>query len=327
MKVLFNTYPMAFDTPGGGERQLMAYYRHLPQHGVQPTLFDLWEPRFREHDLVHFFSVISGSVHFCNFVKGLGLPLVLSTNLWVTEQTKHHYPHDEIRSHLELADAIVVNAPVEADALSGVYRLPRSRFHVIYNGVEEDFFSSTDPRLFRERFGIGGPFLLNVANVEPRKNQLEFIRALKRLPALKLVLVGHVRDAAYAEACKREGGKQLVFVGPLLYNSLDLRSAMAGCELFVMPSTLETPSIAALEAGAQGARVLVTEVGSAREYFAEHATYFDPNSVESMAEGVTKALGRERTKELSKLIRARFTWARVTADLADCYRSVARGAG
>ncbi|MGS0639618.1 glycosyltransferase, partial [Citrobacter sp. VF227] len=82
MKVLFATYPMAFHTPGGGEVQLLAYRKHLPAHGVDVTLMNTWEPRFLEHDVVHFFSCISGSYHLYHFVKRLGLPLVISASLW-----------------------------------------------------------------------------------------------------------------------------------------------------------------------------------------------------------------------------------------------------
>ena len=78
MKALFATYPMAFHTPGGGEVQLLAYRDHLQRMGVDVTLFDPWNPRFQDHDVVHFFSCVGGSVHFCNFVRNLGKPLVIS---------------------------------------------------------------------------------------------------------------------------------------------------------------------------------------------------------------------------------------------------------
>ena len=35
IKVLFGVYPWAFDCPGGGERQLLAYKEHLTNMGVQ----------------------------------------------------------------------------------------------------------------------------------------------------------------------------------------------------------------------------------------------------------------------------------------------------
>jgi len=57
MKVLFNTYPMAFHTPGGGEIQLMAYQRYLPQYDVKVDLLNQWDPHLLDYDLVHFFSV------------------------------------------------------------------------------------------------------------------------------------------------------------------------------------------------------------------------------------------------------------------------------
>ena len=66
MKVVFNTYPMAFHTIGGGEIQLIAYKEHLPAYGVEVTLFDQWNPCLFEHDLVHFFSCIAG---FSSFLR------------------------------------------------------------------------------------------------------------------------------------------------------------------------------------------------------------------------------------------------------------------
>ena len=63
MKVLFATYPMAFHTPGGGEVQLLAYRKHLVERGIDVSLMDLWDPRFLEHDVVHFFS--KGIYYYC----------------------------------------------------------------------------------------------------------------------------------------------------------------------------------------------------------------------------------------------------------------------
>jgi|GEM_PF-6367712 len=44
MKVIFATRPMASQTPGGGEIQLLAYEVHLCKTGVEERLFDLWNP-------------------------------------------------------------------------------------------------------------------------------------------------------------------------------------------------------------------------------------------------------------------------------------------
>ena len=67
VKVLYGVYPWAFDCPGGGERQLMAYKRHLEMQGVQVGLYDQWDPRIRNYDIFHFFSAMPGSIQLCDF--------------------------------------------------------------------------------------------------------------------------------------------------------------------------------------------------------------------------------------------------------------------
>jgi len=133
-----------------------------------------------------------------------------------------------------------------------------------------------------------------------------------------LVVVGHARDAAYLEACREKGGGRFLHVGALEYGSGLLRSAIAGADAFVMPSKLETPSIAALEAAAMGCRLLVTEVGSTTEYFGEDAIYINPASIESMQEGLTRVLVTG-TSNLQSRVRSRFMWDGVIAELERAY--------
>ncbi|OJA26971.1 glycosyltransferase [Burkholderia ubonensis] len=322
MKVLFATYPMAFHTPGGGEIQLLAYRKHLPAHGVDVTLFDQWKPRFLEHDLVHFFSCIGGSIHFCHFVKQLGLPLVVSSSLWITPETRHLYPVDEIRAQLALADRVVTNSDLESEALSDVLALPREKFAAVYNGIDEFFLQNADPERFRERFGVRDRFVLNVGNIEPRKNQLTLVRAMKAFPACKLILIGHQRDPAYAAQVLVEGGDQVCYIGPMEHDTT-LLSAYRACEVFCLPSTLETPGLAALEAGAQGARLLLTQEGSCVEYFGRSALYVDPLSTDALRDTLGAMLGEADTREKLEPFSAKvFLWQNTVARLKDIYAQV-----
>lgn len=324
MKVLFATYPMAFHTPGGGEIQLLAYQKHLPAYGIDVSLFDPWDPRFLDHDVVHFFSCMGGSVHFCRFVKQLGLPLVVSSSLWITHETKHLYPIDEIRSQLDLADRVVANSDIECDTLSEVLDIPRGKFSTVYNGVEDIFFQTVDPELFRKHFGIEGQFILNVGNIEPRKNQLRLAEAMKSFPDIKLILIGYPRNPEYLQQIMSMGGTQVIYLGPIPHDSLLLRSAYRGCELFVLPSTLETPGLAALEAAAQGASLVITSEGSCAEYFGGSAIYVDPLSSESIKQGIRKAF--DVTPAMAKQkIRDKFAWANGVQYLAETYQAVMAG--
>ena len=318
LKILYGTYPWAFDVPGGGEQQLTAYRNHLPAAGMTASLYDQWNPCIADYDVFHFFSVMPGSIQLVDHVKKQGLPVVISPNLWVTSHTRDNYPHQDIASLLPIADAIVVNSDMEAEALSEVYSLPKSRFKTVYNGVERDFLEPADPDLFASHFKIHSKFILNVANVEPRKNQLAFLKALKSFPELMLVTIGHIRDQNYARQCNEAAGSQFRFLGPLPYNSLLLRSGIAGCRFFAMPSTLETPSIAALEAFVSGAPLLITREGSTTEYFGESVVYIDPNSMPSMRAGIETLIGRPKQAVESTT----FLWANVIDKLAHVYRDL-----
>ncbi len=145
MRVLFSTYPWAFETPGGGEIQLRKYAEHLPAYGVEAQLHDIWRANLADASLVHFFSCIGGSVHFCNYVRQRGLPLVISSSLWIRPETAHLYPIDEIRSQLALADVVVTNSDAESHSLAEVLDLPRDRFMTVMNGFDPRFAEPQDP--------------------------------------------------------------------------------------------------------------------------------------------------------------------------------------
>ncbi|MGO9121992.1 MAG: glycosyltransferase [Desulfomonilaceae bacterium] len=323
MKVVFNTYPMAFHTIGGGEIQLIAYKEHLPVYGVEVTLFDQWNPCLFEHDLVHFFSCIGGSHHFCAFIRKIGLPLAVSSSLWITEETKRLFPAEEIRHQLSLAELVVANSHIECETLSRVLNLPREKFVTVYNGIDDVFFEACSPDIFRRRFNIDERFVLNVGNIEPRKNQLRLIEAVKRFRRdLKLILIGDIRDPVYARECLETGKDRVRHLGPLDHYSELLRSAYSACDVFALPSTLETPGLAALESAASGCRVVITEVGSAHEYFGDSVHYVDPTSVESISSGLAAAMEENSRGATRLFIKEKHSWTAVTRKLYEAYSSL-----
>jgi glycosyltransferase involved in cell wall biosynthesis len=321
MNVLFVTYPMAFHTPGGGEVQLKAYQKYLPMHGVNVDLFNQWDPQFNKYDLVHFFSCIGGSVHFCNFVKQLGLPLVISSSLWITEDTKHLYPVPEISHQLSLADAVIANSNLECDTLASVLQLPRGKFFTVLNGVDDEFYERVTPELFRAHFNINTQFVLNIGNIEPRKNQLNLIRAMKLVPDMKLVLIGHARDENYLNLCLEEGGSQVIYLGQLPHDSDLLKSAYSACAVFCLPSALETPGLAALEAYAVRAPIAITEVGPTSEYFGSAVSYLSPSDPISISHAIRKAFSSTLDEKLYSNSR-RFDWSTVIVPLLDVYKGL-----
>ena len=320
MKVLFNTYPMAFHTPGGGEIQLRAYLESLTQLGIEVSLFDPWNPRLMDFDLVHFFSCVGGSFHFCNFVKKLGIPLIISSSLWITEETKHLYPYEEIHMQLNLADRVISNSNLECISLSEVFGMPRDKFCTVYNGVDPIFFDRVEPHIFREAFEISNKFVLNVGNIEPRKNQLNLVKAIKMFPDETLVLIGHIRDENYANEVFKLGGEQVKYIAPIDHLDPLLRSAYAACDIFCLPSTLETPGLAALEASCVTNRIAITQEGSAKEYFGSDAIYLDPYSVKSISDAIFLVKNSKFDPSLHK--GGAMKWDLVVKDLVKVYQSL-----
>jgi glycosyltransferase involved in cell wall biosynthesis len=326
MRVLFNTYPAAFDCPGGGEIQLLECKAALERLGEEVLLYDQWNPQFEGVDAVHYFSVQGGSTNFCEFVKSKGLPLLISPILWPTDENICAYPMEEIQSLLDLCDVILPNSAAEIDQLGAFFDLGPQKCVVVPNGVSSCFNSLAQPDLFREHLHLDGPFLLNVANIEPRKNQLTLIQAVQGMD-LPLILLGRVRDAAYFEECMRKGSNLVQYGGFLPHGSDLLKSAYHASELFVLPSMLETPGLAALEAATQEARLVLTSVGSAREYFQDLVTYVNPYDPADILAKIEAALGLKRNESLRRHVLENFTWDHAALSLVEAYKRAARSAG
>jgi glycosyltransferase involved in cell wall biosynthesis len=322
LKALFNTYPVAFHTPGGGEIQLLRTKEALMRLGIDVELYDQWKPKIPDADVVHYFSVFGGSSVFCNFVKDQGKPLAISSVLYPHKNVER-YPMGEIRHLLSIADIVLPNSIHEGELLSRVFDLPISKFRPVYNGVDGIFLSDPgfDGSLFRKAFSIDGPFLLSVANIEERKNQIALARALSKTD-FQLILFGNIRDQAYYEEMHRVSNGKIRFLGYLPNHSELLRSAYLACDAFLLPSLLETPGLAALEAAAMGAKVVVTSVGSTQEYFENLVHYVDPEDETSFLPAIESALNTPATGALKNHIRSRFTWENAARQTLAAYREI-----
>jgi glycosyltransferase involved in cell wall biosynthesis len=319
MKITYATHPTAFETPGGGEIQILQYRKHLAADGVNVSLFDPWEPNLGNIDVFHYFSCYRGSENFVDELARRGIPIVLSPTLWV-EKGAAGYPLEQIKQMMGMAGRIVCNSDMECDLLSDTFSVPRAKFATVYNGVDSGFMQPADSENFRSSYDIQGDFVLNVANVEPRKNQLRLIEAVKRL-GLQLVMIGGIRDQAYFSECMSLGAGCLTYIPALPHDSGLLRAAYASCSLFALPSMLETPGLAALEAACVGAKVLVTGVGCAREYFQDHAVYVDPLSVDSIVAGIEEAQLSSDPDAARDIVRREFTWPVVIERLMEVYQN------
>jgi glycosyltransferase involved in cell wall biosynthesis len=119
-------------------------------------------------------------------------------------------------------------------------------------GVGSEVPDSTDPASFRARHGVAGPYMVYVGRVDPNKGCRVLFQHFRRYreeagSSLELVLVG----GAQMEVPSDPGIRYLGFL-----SESDKWSAIAGADVLVIPSELESLSMVTLEAWSQGKPVL-----------------------------------------------------------------------
>jgi glycosyltransferase involved in cell wall biosynthesis len=206
------------------------------------------------------------------------------------------------------------------------FRLGRraaGRMRISPLGIDGDLYggqaaSAAQGRAFRERHGLKPGYLVEVARIEPKKNQLAVIEALFDLP-VPLIFVGRALpyEPEYAARChelaaRRGGVRFLEWLPeeelPLLY---------AGAAAHILPSWVELPGLASLEAGASGCRVISTVVSSATELLGDEAWYCDPADRASIRSAVETALSSPAPAGLRARLLAELNWRRAAeANLA-----------
>jgi glycosyltransferase involved in cell wall biosynthesis len=226
------------------------------------------------------------------------------------------------RELFTLADAVLPNSPSEAVQLARLFGVDRCKVRVVPNGVCSSLGSSSRER-FRAEFGAE-PFVLTVGRIEPRKNTLALVRAVRSL-GLRLVAIGQAPPGfePYAQECRRAGGNHVTWLGHLDHHDPLLASAYAAARVFALPSWFETPGLAALEAALAGCPVVVTLNGSTRDYFGELAEYARPHRVDEIARAVQSCWENGPDPRLARLIADRYLWPKVAQKTAEVYDQVA----
>jgi len=216
---------------------------------------------------------------------------------------------------LTKASRVLPNSRVEADLLARTFRMHggfAAKVDLVPNAIDPSAYraATTPSEWFLERYGVRD-FVLQVGTVSPVKNQLRLIEALFAMP-VPIVIVGHTPAAMadYARQCRSLAAKRghVVFVDHL--SAAELPGIYALAAVHALPSWRETPGLVSLEAAACGCRIVSTSVGSAHEYFGDHAWYCEPDSVRSIRRAVESALNAPASDALRRHVLSKFTWRR-----------------
>jgi glycosyltransferase involved in cell wall biosynthesis len=343
-EVLFHAPSFVFQAPGGGEGQLVQTGRHLEEQGVAVRLFSPWTDRLEEARLLHLFGMSREGLELARVARARGLKVVVSPICWFEPRAIAALAPGRVRmacdlarwglkvvvprwpgwrrALLDLADAVLPNSSAEARQLVRLFGTDPSTIHVVPNGVEPRF-AEASPERFRSRVDVQD-FVLYVGRIEPRKNVLGLIRAVRPM-GLPLVVIGDPPPGheAYAAACRREGGDFTRWVAAVDHDDPFLASAYAAARVFALPSWFETPGLAALEAALAGSAVVVTPYGCTREYFGDRVEYARPDRPEEIRRAVARAWRSGPDPCLARLIGSRYPWSEVAQRTSEVYDKVA----
>jgi glycosyltransferase involved in cell wall biosynthesis len=299
MKILIDHHEAFMLAHGGLQIQIERTAEALRGHGLDVEWLRWWDER-QKGDVIHFFGRPNpGQIVFA---QGKGIRYVMQELL--TSQGSRSKLHLRMQGFANailrkvlpgnyrlplrwdsyrMADAIIAITPWEAWIMQTLFRPPVERLHVIPNGVDNVFFGSRDAihaSLPREKF------LVSVATITERKRVLELAEAatLAKIP-LKVIGKPYAEHDPYywqfLDVVKSSGGL-VDYLG-----AIEDRSALGkiyrDARGFVLPSTMETQSLAALEAAAVGCPLLLSDLPWARQTFGDEATYLSLSSRSSFA--------------------------------------------
>ena len=344
MKIAFFVYPSAFQNKGGGEILLEKTEEYLKKKdGIEIKRFDIWEDKIEDFDILHVFGSVKECLELMLVAKNRGVKVVLESIFWsdfrraIFEEGNVFNKSVMMLRHLakivcpsfpssrkkmfETADIIFPNSNNEAKQISRFFGIASSKMFVVPNGVDPKF-SEAKPDEFINWFGIKD-FVLYSGRIEPRKNQLNLIRAMKNIKK-DLVLIGdHVSGYDwYYDKCRKEANERVHFLGRLPHESDLLASAYAACDTFVLPGWFETPGLAALEAAMAGAKVVATDGGSTNEYFSDKVFYIKPNNTKDMHSKIERMINKPKDNSLKDMVANSFSWEKITDKMVEGYKKV-----
>jgi len=225
------------------------------------------------------------------------------------------------RSVLEQAHILLPNGEREAEMVRRAFGAGHAPVRVVPNAVDAERILAAEPRAFVERFGLSD-FVLCAARLEPNKNQLMLLWALRDL-ALPLVLAGKETDPEYAALCRRWAGPRVHLLGELPPDLL--ASAYRAARVHALPSWSETPGLANLEAAAAGCALVVGNRGTEQEYLDGHAHVCDPGDWRSIRAAVLAAWDDQdsaRREARRAHVLDRFTWRAAARETAAAYAEI-----
>lgn len=335
MRVLMIPQTPHFLYYGGAEVQAEKTALALNQRGHAVTGLQMWEKEIFP-DIVHFYGlttpewvisvsdkcpVVLSPIYYRPFLKSLIRAKVLNKMPGSLVKLQ--------RNAMLLCRAILPNSKAEAKQISSHYDIDNSKISVVPNGVEKEMIGD-DPEGFRATYRVfpnHDKYILSIQRIESRKRTLDLITAAINLET-PLMIIGQLnktaKEAEYIKKVLELASKapKLVRIEEALSREV-LKNAYASAYVHALPSILETPGLASLEAAINGCNLVVGDCPPVREYFETIAHFCQPKKIESLIYALNEALNLPRNSRSQKEhVLSLYTWEKVAALTEQVYLNV-----
>ncbi|QEO09517.1 glycosyltransferase family 4 protein [Protaetiibacter larvae] len=259
-------------------------------------------------------------VHFLSYPPSPAVPLsktiytLYDMTWWSYPETATRLGRNYYRPLAERAMSgrlvLTISETVQSEILA---RWPGANVRIVNPFVEPQLPAPALPRGAAPTVGHDRPYILAVGSQEPRKNFVRLSEGYLRSGVagdIDLVVVGR---AAWGAA---PAGVQ--YLGRV--SDGELARLIAGSLGVFVPSLYEGFGYPVIEALVAGAEVFCSDIPVFREVGAEHVTYFDPTSIESIAAAVRAATSSR--KVVSSGFVNPFTRERTRQQLKEIYEEI-----
>ena len=353
MKVLFVNRTTANSVPGGDTVQMNFTAKHLQELGVEVDFIKQNVPiNYKEYDLIHFFNITRPTDILVHTQK-TKIPFVVSTIFvdyafyknsssnnkmkWLTKLfgtdgieyvktlAKHFLKNEKvqylpyfwkgqkrsIKKILKDASFILPNSENEYKRVIDSYKT-KVPYKIIPNGVDFEKFT-INAEIKRKQKQV-----LCVGQIEPRKNQLNLIKAINSSDySLKIIGNSAPNHTGYYEECKQVAKENVSFLSQISQEELAIHYQES--EIHILPSWFETTGLVSLEAAYLGCKIVVSPMGDTKDYFRDFAQYCEPDSVNSIKEAINEAHRMEYSTELKNLVITDYNWTNAAKLTKEAY--------
>jgi glycosyltransferase involved in cell wall biosynthesis len=240
------------------------------------------------------------------------------------------------RMSVRRADRVVTTTEFSKREIMRYLDVPEERIDIVPHGIRTKFLDGGEPGAIervRERYRIGGDYVLSINDIHPRKNLVglltawENVRTRTELPH-KLVFVGRTlwEYPEFFSAVERSRYRDDIIL-PGYVEADDIGPLYRGATLFVYPSFYEGWGLQVHEAMSSATPVAIANNTTMPEISGGAAAEFDPYDIDDMADVIARVL---TDAELRKQMVTRgleqvrkYSWteaARQTLDI--CYKLV-----